>query len=156
MSLPAIADLLPHSGSMILLDRVLQADAEVLCAEVCIVESTLFCDGLGVGAWIGIEYMAQAIAAHAGYAAHLRGEPAKVGLLLGARRYEASCPAFPVGSVLHVHVQRLFRGQNGLGSFECRIDAMSDAMSEPPGVTLATATVTVFEPDNVNDFLKGV
>ena len=156
MTLPPIGALLPHSGTMLLLDRVLRADADNLCAELKIVGTTLFCDGSGVGSWVGIEYMAQAIAAHAGYAAHLRGEPTKVGLLLGARRYEAMRPSFAVGSVLHIHVQRILQGENGLGAFECRIDAMSDDMSATAVSTLATATVTVYQPANVNDFLKGI
>ncbi len=66
--------------------------------------------------------MAQAIAAHAGYLARQRGEPVQVGFLLGTRRYVCSVPLFPVGSVLHVHVQRALQGDNGLGAFDCRID----------------------------------
>ena len=152
MKLPAPAALLPHSGTMLLLDRVLHADADTLCAEVRIAGATLFCDGLGVGAWIGIEYMAQAIAAHAGHAALLRGAPVKVGLLLGTRRYEARRPSFAVGSVLHIHVRRILQGENGLGAFECRIDDVGAAAA----VTVATATVTVYQPGDVGDFLKGV
>jgi predicted hotdog family 3-hydroxylacyl-ACP dehydratase len=146
MNLPDVRELVPHAGPMVLLNRVTAADAESLCAEVDISADTLFCDGEGVGAWVGIEYMAQAIAAHAGYTAVLRGEPVKVGFLLGSRRYECRLPRFSVGSVLRVHVQKVLQSENGLGSFECRIDA---------GETiLATATVTVFQPDNVKEFLK--
>ncbi len=151
MSLPPIGTLLPHSAPMLLLDRLLRVDGDFLCAEVRIGAASLFCDGSGVGAWIGIEYMAQAIAAYAGYGAHVRGEAAKPGFLLGTRHFEALRPLFPVGSVLHVHVHRVAQGGNGLAAFECRIDDMSAL----PAVTVATATVTVFEPDNVNDFLHG-
>jgi predicted hotdog family 3-hydroxylacyl-ACP dehydratase len=148
MNMPDIRSLVPHEGAMVLLDRVLTADAENVCAEVAIHTGSLFCDGGGVGSWVGIEYMAQAIAAHAGFTALQRGEPVRVGFLLGARRYQCSVPAFAVGSMLHVHTHRALQGENGLGAFECRID---DAAS---GATIATATVTVFQPDNVNDFLQ--
>lgn len=151
MNLPDIRSLLPHAGQMVLLDRLVRADEGSLCAEVRIGPASLFYDGHGVGAWVGIEYMAQAVAAHAGYAAWHRGEAAKVGFLLGARRYEASLPAFMAGSVLHVHVQPVMQGENGLGAFECRIDDVSCA----PGVTVANATVTVFQPKNISDFLDG-
>ena len=148
MTLPDIGQLIPHEGEMILLDRVLAAGSETLCAEVTIRPGTLFCDGAGVGSWVGIEYMAQAIAAHAGYLDYLRGEPVKVGFLLGARRYQCSTPLFAVGSVLHVHIHHAMQGDNGLAAFECRIE---DAEG---GAVLANATVTVFVPDNVNEFLQ--
>ncbi|HEV7815744.1 MAG TPA: 3-hydroxylacyl-ACP dehydratase [Janthinobacterium sp.] len=145
---PPIGSLLPHAGAMVLLDRVVCADEEKLCAEVAIGAASLFYDGAGVGAWVGIEYMAQAIAAHAGYLAQRRGEAVKIGLLLGARRYEAQAPLFAAGAVLRVHAQRALQGDNGLGAYECRI--------EEAGAVVATATVTVFQPENVNDFLHGI
>jgi predicted hotdog family 3-hydroxylacyl-ACP dehydratase len=148
MSYPDIRALVPHEGAMLLLDRVLEAGPESLCAEVAIRPDSLFCDGAGVGSWVGVEYMAQAIAAYAGHTAWLRGEPVKVGLLLGARRYQCSRPLFEVGSVLRVHVERALQGENGLGAFECRIE---DAVS---GAGAAVATITVFQPDDVDIFLQ--
>ena len=140
MIFPGIGELVPHSGAMVLLDRVLSADAENLCAEVTIHAGSVFYDApsAGVGSWVGIEYMAQAIAAHAGYLARLAGAPVKIGFLLGARRYEAQVPLFVDGSVLQVHVQQALQGENGLGAFECRI--------EMAGAVLAQATITVFQP----------
>jgi predicted hotdog family 3-hydroxylacyl-ACP dehydratase len=148
MNLPDIQTLVPHSGAMSLLGRLLAADAETLCAEVTIGPDTLFCDGREVGAWVGLEYMAQAVAAHAGYCARLRGEPVKVGFLLGSRRYQCSVPAFAMGMVLKVVVRRALQGDNGLGAFECRIE---DGAS---GVPLASAMVTIFLPENVEEFLQ--
>ncbi len=148
MDMPDIRLLVPHSGPMVLLDRVVSADEESLCAEVCIRADSLFCGAGGVGAWVGIEYMAQAIGAYAGYTARQKGEPVKIGFLLGARRYECSRPLFPVGSVLRVHIRRLMLGDNGLGSFECRI--------ENGGGPLATANLTVFQPPEVKNFSEEV
>jgi len=147
MGMPDIRSLLPHAGPMVLLDRVISVDEDSLLAEVCIRSDSLFCSGGGVGAWVGIEYMAQAIGAWAGYTAQLRGEPVKLGFLLGTRRYECWRPIFLLGSVLRVHVQRLFQSENGLGSFECSIDNEEGRV--------ATANVTVFQPHNVNDFILG-
>jgi 3-oxoacyl-[acyl-carrier-protein] synthase-1 len=152
MTLPDIRSLVPHSGAMVLLDRAIAVGEESLCAEVLIRPDTLFCDGTGVGAWVGVEYMAQAVAAFAGYEAHVRGEAVKVGFLLGSRRYEARCSSFPIGSTLHVHVQRALQGENGLGAFECRIDVAGD-----PGLAaVATASITVFQPENVSEFLQKI
>ena len=146
MGMPDIRSLVPHSGAMLLLDRVVSADADNLLAEVRIRSDSLLCNADGVGVWVGIEYMAQAIAAWAGYIARSRGEPVKLGFLLGTRRYECSRPIFVIGSLLQVHVRRVFQDESGLGSFECYIDDEQGRV--------ATATVTVFQPHNVNDFLE--
>lgn len=45
-------------------------------------------------AWFGIELMAQAIAAHVGLLSMRDGNPARPGVLLGSRKYEAHTPAF--------------------------------------------------------------
>jgi predicted hotdog family 3-hydroxylacyl-ACP dehydratase len=147
MNMPDIRSLIPHAGPMVLLDRVISADEESLCAEVTIRSDTLFCSDGGVGAWVGIEYMAQAIGAWAGYAARRRGGAPRLGFLLGTRRYDCRRPIFLLGSQLRVHVHRVFQNENGLGSFECAID---DAEGR-----VATATVTVFQPHDVKDFIHG-
>lgn len=148
MSLPDIRTLVPHSGQMVLLDRVVSADSDDLCAEVRIHAGSMLASEDGVGAWVGIEYMAQAIAAHAGWLALRRGDEVKVGFLLGSRKYEAKVSQFALGDVLHVHVHRVLQAENGLGAFECRIDIVDGVGAA------ATATVTVFQPHNVNQFLK--
>jgi len=147
MTMPDIRSLVPHGGPMVLLDRVISVDEDSLLAEVRIRSDSLFCNVDGVGAWVGIEYMAQAIGAWAGYTAQLRGEAVKLGFLLGTRRYECSRPIFVLGSVLRVHIQRVFQDENGLGSFECYIDDEEGR--------IATASVSVFQPPNVDDFLPG-
>ncbi|GAC1320645.1 MAG: hotdog family protein [Collimonas sp.] len=138
---------LPHSGVMVLLDRLLEVGPEDLRAEVSIRPDSMFCDGHSVPGWVGVEYMAQAIAAYAGYTAQLRCETVKIGFLLGTRRYEASCPGFAVGSLLKIHVHRILQADNGIGSFECQIRAGSEQ--------LASATITVFQPADAAVFLEG-
>ncbi|HEX6437800.1 MAG TPA: hotdog family protein [Candidatus Binatia bacterium] len=147
MSWPDIRSLIPHSGAMVLLDRVIAIDEETLCAEVLIGPDSLFGSAEGVGAWVGLEYMAQTIAAFAGYTASLRGEAVKPGFLLGARRYECTLPVFSVGSLLKVHVRRVLQSENGLGSFQCRIEHGEEEV--------ATAMLTVFQPADARDFVKG-
>lgn len=148
MSLPAIATLVPHGAPMLLLDRVVSADADKLCAEVTIRPDSLFCGERGVGAWVGIEYMAQTIAAYAGYHAQQRGEPVKIGFLLGSRRYECSRPWFSSGDCLHVEAQQLLQADNGLGSFSCTI---KDSKTQQQW---AQATVSVFQPHDAHAFLE--
>jgi predicted hotdog family 3-hydroxylacyl-ACP dehydratase len=148
MSLPDIRSLVPHSGAMCLLDALLAADAETLSARVTIRPESMFCSGGAVGAWVGVEYMAQAVAAHAGYLAQQRGEPVSVGFLLGSRRYASTVPAYPIGSVLDIQVRCALKGETGLGAFDCRI------LDAATGAELANATITVFQPENVEEFLQ--
>jgi predicted hotdog family 3-hydroxylacyl-ACP dehydratase len=137
MNMPDIRSLVPHAGPMVLLDRVTAADEESLVAEVTIRSDSLFCTTAGVGAWIGLEYMAQTIGAYAGYLAYQRGEKVKIGFLLGTRHYECSRPYFTVGTRLQIHVRRVFQSDNGMGSFECRI--------EDGGAALAHVILTVYQ-----------
>lgn len=148
MELPDVRTLVPHAGPMVLIDRAISADAENLCAELRIRSESLFCVNGAVGSWVGIEYMAQAIGAWAGYTARLRGEPVKRGFLLGTRRYECLRPCFPVGALLRIHVRRLFQEANGLASFECRIE-------DERGV-IATGNLSVFQSTEPAEFSKKV
>src|SRR5262245_19005433 len=137
MQWPDIRELLPHSGPMVLLDRVVGADDESLCAEVRLRQDSLFCVDGKVGVWVGLEYMAQTIGAYAGYRARLRREPVRIGYLLGTRHYDCKQPHFAAGRRLKIYVKRNWQGADGLASFDCRIEDHS-------GV-LASATVTVFQ-----------
>jgi len=143
----AIADIVPHGGKMCLLDRAIDGDAESLSCEVTIRPDNLFFSDGGVDGWVGIEYMAQAVAAWAGWRARLRGEMPKIGFLLGSRRYDCSCSKFRVGETYRVDVHRQFQADNGLGQFDCQI--------QRDGHTVANATLTVFEPANAGEFLMG-
>jgi predicted hotdog family 3-hydroxylacyl-ACP dehydratase len=132
---------------MLLLDRVVSVDAESVCAEVRIRKDSLFYVDGGVGAWVGLEYIAQAIGAYAGYHAALRGEAVKIGFLLGTRRYECVRPAFALGSVIRVRAKRVLQTDDGLASFDCSIDDESGR--------LGGASVTVFQPADPDKFLDG-
>lgn len=143
-----ITELVPQTGAMCLLDRVVSADADSLRAEVTIRANGLFSyDGV-VGAWVGMEYMAQAIAAWAGWQSRLREASPQIGFLLGCRRYVSDRNAFVSGETLHIHVARQFQADNGLGQFDCRIEIENSIV--------ATAALTVFEPPDSSSFLEGM
>lgn len=145
-----IRQLVPHSGAMCLLDRIVRHDEESLVAEVCIRADGPFTDSLGpgsgVGAWVAIEYMAQAVAAWAGLQSRKRGESPKIGFLLGSRRVRTCVSSFAVGQVLWIEVRPAYQADNGLGQFDCRL------LSE--GQEWAQAQLTVFGPADPEGFLK--
>jgi predicted hotdog family 3-hydroxylacyl-ACP dehydratase len=142
-----IRELLPHDPPMVLLDRAVSYTETELVAEVDICSESVLCGTDGVPGWVGIEYMAQAVAAHAGYQGRLAGEPPRIGYLLGTRSYQSSLAVFPVGATLTVSIEALFV-EMGLGAFSCRI--------ELDGV-IATATINVYQPadDSVENIDSG-
>lgn len=119
-SLIDIAELLPHTGDMIWIDKVLAWDEESAIAELTVRGDPLFGDGDTVPAWTGIEYMAQAIALYAGIQAKRAGEPIRLGFLLGTRRFESNVPVFRTGSILTVHAEKVMQDEH-LSVFDCRI-----------------------------------
>jgi predicted hotdog family 3-hydroxylacyl-ACP dehydratase len=132
-----VADLIPHSGSMVLLDRIVDYDDHGLTAELVVRgDGLLGGDDKAVPAWAGIEYMAQTIAAYAGVNARLAGEPIRLGFLLGTRRYNSNAAAFKVGETLTVRVEKIMQDEN-LGVFDCRIQG--EAVD-------VTANLNVYQP----------
>ncbi len=133
-----IRELVPHAGRMVLLDAVVEAHDETLACTTRIGADHLFECGGEVGGWLGIELMAQAIAAWSGWQARQRGVAPRVGFLLGTRRYDSRRARFAVGEELTIHVHRQFQADNGLAQFEARI--------EIGGEIVASAALNVFEP----------
>ena len=141
-----VTELVPHAGSMSLLQQVIAADENSLTARVSPANHGLFNHHGQIGAWLGIEYMAQAIAAWAGWQQRQKSAQPKIGLLLGTRRYTTSQATFSPHDQLTVTIQRIFQAENGLGQFDCQILA--------DDVCIASAALTVFEPDDPESFLK--
>jgi predicted hotdog family 3-hydroxylacyl-ACP dehydratase len=115
-----VAGIIPHSGQMVLLDRVIEFDGDSLTAELIVRDDGLFGDEQGVPAWAGIEYMAQAVAAYAGIKSKLAGEPIKLVFLLGTRRYNSNVASFAVGTALTIQIKTIIQDEK-LGVFDCTI-----------------------------------
>lgn len=141
-----IEDVLPQRGAMRLLDAVLHWDDAGIAAVLVVPADGLFVGPDGVPAWIGIEYMAQAIAAWSGCRARREGRPPPLGVLLGSRRYRSTRSVFARGERLVVQARLDMTAGNGLGLFACRI--------EVAGQTCAEATVSVFEPGDPGAYLE--
>ena len=142
-----IENLIPHRGAMRLIDRVVALDDDRVVAELEVPFDGMFVRDGQVPSWIGIEYMAQAVAAWAGARQRQRGGAPRAGLLLGTRRYEAHCEGFASGTQLRVEARCELIAANGLGQFDCRV--LCD------GRELATARISVLDPpDGSEDLLK--
>ena len=115
-----IADLIPHTGQMIFLDRVISFEPSSLSAELVVRDDCLLGDSKTVPSWTGIEYMAQAIAAYAGIQSKQAGEPIKLGFLLGTRRYLTNISCFNVGTRLTITITKIIQDDK-LSVFDCKI-----------------------------------
>jgi len=118
---PPIVELVPHRPPMLLLDRVLSYDGERVVCETVLEAGSPFVDQGRVPAVVGIEYMAQAIAAGAGLSARDKGEAAaRMGFLLGCRDLAITVDSFRVGDRLTVEARRTW-GEKEIGSFACKV-----------------------------------
>ena len=145
--IPAV-EVVPHKPPMSLLRHVLSHNADVTVCDVHIAKDSLFFSDGRVEAWVGLEYMAQAVAAHAGVDARKRGKPAAIGFLLGTRRADFFSAGFTPGQTLLVEVRHVW-GEGELFCFDCSI---KDAAG---GRVLAVAQLNVYRPKDVDLILKG-
>lgn len=113
---PQIAALIPHAGSMVLLDRVLSWDDNALVASADSHRdpaNPLRSNG-GLAAVHLIEYGAQAMAIHGGLLAQRAGLVAAPGLLAGVRDVQLHVHALDtLSGPLTVSVTRLVAGAKG-------------------------------------------
>ncbi|UTW09537.1 hotdog family protein [Pseudomonas benzenivorans] len=141
-----IAELLPHAGDMILIDEVLSFDEDSVQTRLRVRPGGLFSQADGsLPAWVGVELMAQSVAAYAGCRARQAGNPVQLGFLLGTRSYQCNVERFPAGSELHIRALRSLQDDNGMGVFECHLDG--------PGIH-AEARLNVFCPPQVDSYLQ--
>ena len=99
--------LIPHKGKMLLLDKIIDYDIEhSIRAEYHVTESCIFYDPVldGVPAWVGFEFMAQAISALTGIRKRAKGEKPKIGFILSIPSMRMEIPAFKNGSLVEVRV----------------------------------------------------
>ena len=141
-----IEGLVPHAGAMCLLDRLISHQAKVTVCRVTVREDSLFACPEGIPAHVGIEFMAQAIAAHGGALDRISGEPVKVGFLLGTPRMVSHVDFFKHGMTLMVEAREDW-GDEELLRFDCCIRDAAD------GTLLQEAGLNVFQPRDLAGYL---
>ena len=141
-----LAELLPHAGDMILIDSIERFDDEQIYTRLTVKSEGLFNlpDG-SLPAWVGVELMAQSVAAFAGCHARQKGNPVELGFLLGTRKFECNVEAFPAGTELTIRGLRSLEDDNGMGVFECHIHG--------DGIH-ASARLNVFRPPEATQYLQ--
>jgi predicted hotdog family 3-hydroxylacyl-ACP dehydratase len=114
--------LLPHGGDMRLVDELVSHGEGEAHVRVRLTDSHPFLDeDRQVPAWLGLEMMAQAVAAWSGERGRAAGEPPRMGYLLACRSFDAEVPGFAVPATLDIHMHELMRQDNGFGSYSGEI-----------------------------------
>ena len=143
--IPAIADLLPHDPPMVLLDRYISSDEKELIAETDITPASQFyTEGLGVPAYIGIEYIAQAVSAFNGLKDQQSGRVVRPGFLLGSRNVQITADYFDPDAIITTRVEM---------SFNDGEMAVFDGHVFQDGQLKVKARINAYQPENPAAFI---
>lgn len=93
----------------------------------------------GVPACVALEYMAQTMALLVGLRDRRRGQKPRIGFVLGSRKLETKIPCFCDGERYRILAMCTYEDES-FGSFDCTI-------TDGRGETVATATMTAFQPE---------
>lgn len=142
----------PHSGRMVLLDEISACDEHGLTARAAIRPDHILLPAAApaLPAYLGMEIMAQGVAAWAGIHAAERGEAVRLGFLLGTRKLNLHYADIPVGTQLDVSVAQSWQDENGMGVFDCELRCRTPAAGHetamPAGSLLVSGAMNVYSP----------
>lgn len=144
---PTIDRLVPHRAPMLLVDRIVGEEGDVTRAEHIIPADSIFLTpGKGVPTYIAFEIMAQSICATDGLRRWRRGQGPELGFLLGCRKFTATRAWLQPGEVMTIEATCLLDAETS--SYDCRV-------LDADGAVVATATVNVFQPEDIQGYLEG-
>ncbi|AFI87104.1 dehydratase [Aggregatibacter actinomycetemcomitans] len=116
-----IAPLVPHSGKMILLDRVTDFGDDFLIAEAEVRPDNLLVKDNKLPGFLGAEIMAQGVAAWAGCKCVRAGKPITLGYWIGSRKLCIYQPDIAIGSKLRIQIKLSIEDATGFGVFDCQL-----------------------------------
>lgn len=137
---PAIVDLVPHAGAMVLLDVLRDWQKGYARCSAIIREHAPFVKNGSVSAEVTIEYMAQAVAACLGYEAITSGGGVRVGMIIACKTFAAHADRLNVGDSIDVEV-RCISGNETLSHFDCKLLRAGSLFSE--------AVLTLYHADSL-------
>ncbi|HHK5575877.1 TPA: thioester dehydrase [Neisseria polysaccharea] len=144
------ASLLPHSGRMVLIDRITRYGDDFVEAGAQIKPDHILLAGGILPYTAFIELMAQAVGAYAGIQARKNARPVRLGFLLGTRKLEIFAQSVPVGTHLLATAHMSIQDAGGMGVFDCEL-RWTDAPETSSGTLpsdgiLARASLNVYSP----------
>ena len=148
MSKYAIEQVVPHDHPMILVEQLLDYSSSSASCSIEIKPDSNFYnhDKSSVPAYVGLEYLAQSIAAYANALKLEEGGEVSLGFLVSARNFKTKVSEFTLGMQLVTSVTKLFKEDNGLSVFDCSIQCGQEILVE--------AKINVYEPEDPSLYLK--
>ncbi len=142
-ALPNIDNLVPHRNTMSLIDQVSESGDNYLLTTVDLSKPTLFTESDGrIPSYVGLEYMAQTVSAYIGIRSVAKGEPIKLGFLLGTRKYQTELSYFPKDETIIIKVEAVMIDDE-FGVFDCSISTIEN-------VIIASAQLKAIQPDDIS------
>ena len=145
-----IAPLLPHSGRMVLLDCITDYGNHHLTATATIHENHILLHQNRLPCLLGMEIMAQGIAALVGCHAINAGEAVRLGFLLGTRKLNLFADSLPIHTKLLIKIKESFNDATGFGVFDCELYWTDAPETEhhclPANGLLVQASLNVYSP----------
>ena len=147
-----LAPLLPHSGRMVLLDSITDYGDHHLTATAAIGEDHILLQNGHLPCMLGMEIMAQGIAALTGCHAANAGQPVRLGFLLGTRKLNLFADFIPLHTRLLIQVQESMMDSTGFGVFDCSLHWTDAPEHErhllPADGLLIEAALNVYSPQD--------
>lgn len=128
---------IPHRKPMALIDEIIEINQDLVHAKTIITKGNIFYDAQinGIYAWVGIEFMAQTMAAFAS-SQNPHQEP-QIGYLISVRNFSSTVPYFALGETLDIMAHKEFLQQD-IGVFQCEIFSKNKL--------LASAKLSAYQP----------
>lgn len=115
-------DVLKQRGRMLFIDRIKHWNDDEAQCTVIVGKNRSFVDAYErVPAWLGLEYMCQAIAALEGIKRAQKGQMILISFVLGSRLVKSDTSFFYVGDHLLVEVENEIEIGGAFGVYACRI-----------------------------------
>lgn len=137
-----VEPLVPHSGRMVLLDRIIEYGSDFLIAESTITPNHILLRNGKLATFAGIEIMAQGIAAWSGCIATEKGQTVRLGYLLGTRKLHIYSQYIEIGTRLKISIKMSIQDASGFGVFDCQL------MDLATNTVLLEGALNVFSPEN--------
>lgn len=142
--------LVPHAEPMVFIDRLLSGEEKQTRCSVRVEAIPMFRHPQGgLPGWVGLEPMAQCIAAHGGLEARRRGHAPRIGFLLGCRRLRVETDRLQPGVGYAVSATQVWGGEEGLVSFDCEL------FERAGGLRLLSGRINAYLPADASAIVEG-
>lgn len=127
---------LPHSGVMVLIDKVVSVDKESACTK-SIIKDCVFVENGKFDSYQIIEIMAQTLGIYKNY--HEKNNSSRIAFLVGSRKFNIYRSFLNIGEEIEIIAKLSMQDENGFGLYDCQAWCGNELV--------ANAVLSVLNPD---------